>query len=211
MLLFVHTTGLYVTNITNILQITTSLTLSCCQLCPSPGQHYLCWVTATITSRISPTLQSATSSSPSCTRRWRSTRCTTPSPCTKLVFILRPPRPPSCSTTPAVTTRYSTHKYTHTHYGVQTCGVKTFYLQNANFSAAPLRLTAYFMGKWKCLGPGVPSLLENCNLRTNPPYLHWNFFTLFPPSVTHFPSLGALFPQKCSNKYIWAINAQQMK
>ncbi len=112
--LFTCAAGLYVTNITNVTQISTGLTLS--SLCLSPGQHCLCWATATITSRISPTLQSATSSSPSCTRRWRSTRCTTPSPCTKLVLILRPPRPPSCSTTPAATRRYThTHTHSHTH------------------------------------------------------------------------------------------------
>lgn len=102
---FADNTDLYLTGWSRFMVII-PLTLSLFWSCLSPGRRYLCWVTATTTSRISPTLQSATSSSPSCTRRWKSTRCTTPSPCTKLELIPRPPRPPSCSTTRAVTPRY---------------------------------------------------------------------------------------------------------
>lgn len=72
----------------------------------SPGQPCLCWVTAITTSRTSVRLQNATSSSRSCIQRWRTTRCITPSPSTKLVLTLRPPGLPLLWTTPAVTPRF---------------------------------------------------------------------------------------------------------
>lgn len=100
-------------NLIKVLQILTIFTLHLCShLGSSPGPHCLCWVTAIITSRISVPLQNATSSSHSCIQRWRTTRCIMPSPCTKLVLILRPPRLPLLLTTPAVTPRFH---YTCSH------------------------------------------------------------------------------------------------
>lgn len=82
-------------------------------LCVSPGRRCLCWGTATFTSRTSAAPQTATSSWPSCTRRWRTTNCTTPSPCTEPGPILKPPRPPLLWTTPTPTPRYHTCSWTH--------------------------------------------------------------------------------------------------
>lgn len=94
-------------------KILTIFTLCLCShVGSSPGQHCLCWVTATITSRISVPLQNATSSSHSCIQRWRTTRSIMPSPCTKLVLILRPPRLLLLLTTPAATPRFH---YTCSH------------------------------------------------------------------------------------------------
>lgn len=105
--------SLYICNLRKVLQILRVFPPCLCSgLGSSPGQPCLCWVSAIITSRTSVRLQNATSSSHSCIQRWRTTRCITPSPCTKLVLMLRPPRLPSLWTTPAVTPRF---RYTPSH------------------------------------------------------------------------------------------------
>lgn len=109
----VYMSIMYSNNLKKVLQILSVFTLCLCShLGSSPGQRCLCWVTAIITSRISVPLQNATSSSHSCIQRWRTTRCIMPSPCTKLVLILRPPRLPLLLRTPAVTPRFH---YTCSH------------------------------------------------------------------------------------------------
>lgn len=147
----------------------------------SRGLRSPCLASATTTSRTSTALPSATSSSASCTQRWRTTRSTMPSRYIRLVPILRPWRPRLGSTTLAAMPR----SHTHTLSLVRRQMIEKW---KASLQVTPS--IPPFMCKSKCFAAG------RCFIRfIQFSVLQWIFCRTFSIHLNHlfqtFPELGA--------------------